>query len=38
MPQAFDVDVFLSHSNKDKRVIRRLADKLTGDGVRVSLQ
>src|SRR5262249_35117725 len=37
MSTSFDYDVFLSHSSKDKRIIRKLADKLTGDGVRVWL-
>jgi hypothetical protein len=37
MSQSFDYDVFLSHSKKDKAVIRRLADKLIQDGVRVWL-
>jgi TIR domain/WD domain, G-beta repeat len=37
MSQAFDYDLFLRHSAKDKPIIRRLANKLTKDGVRVWL-
>jgi WD40 repeat protein len=37
MPQAFDYDLLLSHTSKDKPIIRRLAGKLTKDGVRVWL-
>jgi WD40 repeat protein/GTPase SAR1 family protein len=37
MSAPFDFDVFLSHSSKDKPVIRKLADKLSKDGVRVWL-
>src|SRR4051812_6493172 len=33
----FEYDVFLSHSNKDKPIVRKLADKLAKDGVRVWL-
>ena len=34
---AFPFDVFLSHSSKDKAVIRALAERLKADGVRVWL-
>ena len=37
MTSPFDYDLFLSHSHKDKPLIRKLADKLTRDGVRVWL-
>jgi WD40 repeat protein len=33
----FDYDVYLSYSHKDKPTIRKLADKLTSDGIRVWL-
>jgi|HubBroStandDraft_6_1064221.scaffolds.fasta_scaffold169089_2 hypothetical protein len=33
----FCYDVFLSHSSKDKTVVRRLAERLRGDGIRVWL-
>ena len=32
---AFTYDVFLSHSAKDKAVVRSLAERLKGDGLRV---
>jgi small GTP-binding protein len=35
MSQKFKYDVFLSHSSKDKPVVRELAKKLKADGVRV---
>jgi len=37
MSTQFDYDVFLSHSSKDKPIIRELADKLAKDGLRVWL-
>ncbi|HQU85481.1 MAG TPA: toll/interleukin-1 receptor domain-containing protein, partial [Pyrinomonadaceae bacterium] len=33
--EEFKYDVFLSHSSKDKAVIRELAERLKADGVRV---
>ena len=35
MPQDPQFDVFLSHSSKDKAVVRELAERLRGDGLRV---
>lgn len=35
MSTDFGFDVFLSHSSKDKDVVRPLAERLRGDGVRV---
>ncbi|MBE3097863.1 MAG: TIR domain-containing protein [Planctomycetes bacterium] len=35
MPDAFRYDVFLSHSSKDKEVVRALAERLRKDGLRV---
>src|SRR5215203_4989976 len=35
MSQEFKYDVFLSHSSKDKDVVRELAERLKADGVRV---
>lgn len=35
MSQEFKYDVFLSHSSKDKPVVRELAEKLKADGIRV---
>ena len=35
MSEYFTYDVFLSHSSKDKAIIRPLAEKLRADGVRV---
>lgn len=35
MPGDFQYDVFLSHSAKDKEVVRGLAERLRGDGLRV---
>ena len=35
MPQDFAYDVFLSHSSKDKAVVRDVAERLRGDGLRV---
>jgi hypothetical protein len=37
MPADFQFDVFLSHSAKDKAVVRPLAARLQQDGVRVWL-
>ena len=34
-PQPFDYDVFLSHSAKDKPVVRDVAERLRKDGLRV---
>ncbi|MBK5274469.1 MAG: TIR domain-containing protein [Desulfuromonadales bacterium] len=35
MPDTFTHDVFLSHSSKDKEVVRPLAERLRGDGLSV---
>ena len=35
MPIGFQYDVFLSHSAKDKAVVRPLADRLRQDGLKV---
>ncbi|MHC4474541.1 MAG: TIR domain-containing protein [Planctomycetota bacterium] len=35
MNESFEYDVFLSHSGKDKAVVRELAGRLKADGVRV---
>lgn len=35
MSEPFDFDVFLSHSSKDKPVVRALAERLRADGLRV---
>ena len=35
MPQDSQFDVFLSHSSKDKAVVRSLAERLRSDGLRV---
>ena len=35
MPDNFQYDVFLSHSAKDKAVVRPLAERLRADGVKV---
>ena len=35
MADAFQYDVFLSHSAKDKAVVRPLAERLRADGVKV---
>ncbi len=35
MPEFLPYDVFLSHSSKDKHVVRSLAEKLRSDGLRV---
>src|SRR5438105_14655600 len=35
MNEHFTFDVFLSHSSKDKGVVRSIAERLRGDGVRV---
>jgi hypothetical protein len=35
MPSEFEFDVFLSHSTKDKAVVRPLAERLRKDGLRV---
>jgi TIR domain-containing protein/Golgi phosphoprotein 3 GPP34 len=37
MPDAFTHDVFLSHSAKDKAVVRAVAERLRADGLRVWL-
>ena len=37
MDESFAFDVFLSHSSKDKRVVRPLAERLRADGLRVWL-
>ncbi len=34
-PQRFDYDVFLSHSARDKPVVRDVAERLKEDGLRV---
>src|SRR4051794_29410783 len=34
-PETFDFDVFLSHSSKDKPVVRSLAERLKRDGLKV---
>ena len=34
-PETFDFDVFLSHSSKDKAVVRDLAERLKADGLKV---
>ena len=34
-PETFDFDVFLSHSSKDKSVVRALAERLRRDGLKV---
>jgi hypothetical protein len=36
-PSRYDFDVFLSHSSKDKPVVRALAERLKADGLRVWL-
>ncbi len=35
MPEQFSYDVFLSHSSKDKPVVRAVAERLRADGLRV---
>jgi len=35
MPDNFQYDVFLSHSSKDKKVVRNIAEQLRKDGVKV---
>ena len=35
MPDDFQYDVFLSHSGKDKKVVRDIAERLKKDGVKV---
>src|ERR1700689_972333 len=35
MPEDFTYDVFLSHSAKDKTVVRELAERLRNDGLQV---
>jgi hypothetical protein len=37
MPTDFDYDVFLSHSNRDKKVVHDLARRLKKDGLKVWL-
>ena len=34
-PDSFDFDVFLSHSSKDKPIVRPIAERLRNDGLRV---
>jgi hypothetical protein len=34
MPSGFQYDVFLSHSAKDKAVVRPLAERLRADGLK----
>src|SRR5947207_11668445 len=38
MSDGFSFDVFLSHSSKDKAVVRAVAERLRGDGLRVWYQ
>jgi len=35
MPDEFPYDVFLSHSAKDKTIVRAVAERLRADGLRV---
>jgi hypothetical protein len=35
MSGQFSFDVFLSHSSKDKQVVRAIAERLRADGLRV---
>ncbi len=35
MAETFSYDVFLSHSSKDKKVVRAVAERLRADGLRV---
>ena len=35
MTDSFSYDVFLSHSSRDKAVVRRIAERLRADGLRV---
>ena len=35
MADDFEYDVFLSHSSRDKAVVRAVAERLRGDGLRV---
>ena len=35
MAETFDYDVFLSHSSKDRDIVRPLAERLHADGLRV---
>ena len=35
MSESFSYDVFLSHSSKDKKVVRNIAERLREDGVKV---
>ncbi|MEK7677388.1 MAG: toll/interleukin-1 receptor domain-containing protein, partial [Verrucomicrobiota bacterium] len=35
MPEHFPFDVFLSHSAKDKAVVRAVAERLRQDGLKV---
>ena len=37
MPDDFQYDLFLSHSSKDKSVVRELAERLRADGLRIWL-
>jgi hypothetical protein len=36
MPDDFRYDVFLSHSSKDKVVVREIAERMSAEGLRVS--
>ena len=35
MPELFEYDIFLSHSSKDKAVVRDVAERLRRDGLKV---
>jgi hypothetical protein len=35
MDKGFQFDVFISRSSKDKSVVRKLAERLNADGLRV---
>ena len=37
MSDTFPFDVFLSHSSKDKAIVRAVAERLRADGLRVWL-
>lgn len=36
MPETFAYDVFLSHSSRDKPIVRPIAERLKADGLRVA--
>ena len=38
MPDEFPYDVFLSHSAKDQAVVRQLAERLWGTGIRARMK